>query len=92
MFIVRGSDQPASWPRGNSWAESFRLWDLFPSEDFVVADGRVRTSSLAEYAIPTSLDIPDEFSGESIETPYPRFAMAPRKWLVLLKRYSAPRC
>ena len=31
----------------------------------------MKTSSFAEYMIPTSVDIPDELLGQSIETPYP---------------------
>jgi CO/xanthine dehydrogenase Mo-binding subunit len=57
--------------KGQQLGGSVQALGFVLTEDFVVADGRVKTSSLAEYAIPTSLDIPDEFSGESIETPYP---------------------
>jgi CO/xanthine dehydrogenase Mo-binding subunit len=57
--------------KGQQLGGSVQALGLVLTEDFVVADGRVKTSSLAEYAIPTSLDIPDEFLGESIETPYP---------------------
>jgi len=40
-------------------------------EDFIVREGNVMTPSLAEYSIPTAMDLPEEFVSESIETPYP---------------------
>lgn len=40
-------------------------------ENMVTVDGQSKTPSFAEYAIPTALDIPEEFVAEGVETPYP---------------------
>ncbi|MEW6262568.1 MAG: xanthine dehydrogenase family protein molybdopterin-binding subunit [Thermodesulfobacteriota bacterium] len=39
-------------------------------EEMDVVDGRVKTRSLAEYPVPTSLDVPDVFIADTLETPY----------------------
>lgn len=40
-------------------------------ENMVTVDGHSKTPSFAEYAIPTALDLPEQFVAEGIETPYP---------------------
>lgn len=40
-------------------------------ENMVTADGFSKTPSFAEYMIPTSMDIPEEFLAEGVEMPYP---------------------
>jgi len=40
-------------------------------ENMVTVDGLQKTPSFAEYAIPTALDIPQQFLAEGVETPYP---------------------
>jgi CO/xanthine dehydrogenase Mo-binding subunit len=39
-------------------------------ENMVVEDGRIMTRSFAEYPVPTSLDVPDDFISDNLETPY----------------------
>ena len=41
-------------------------------EDFQMADGRVLTSRLSTYLIPTVVDVPDEFEAHIVEVPDPR--------------------
>lgn len=57
--------------RGQQLGGSLQALGFILMEDFIVEEGRVKTTSLSEYTIPTSLDVPDEFEAESIETPYP---------------------
>ncbi len=56
---------------GQQYGGSIQALGFVLMEDFIVQNGNAMTLSLAEYSIPTSLDIPVEFGAEFIETPYP---------------------
>jgi len=57
--------------KGQQFGGSVQALGYALMEDFVVQNSRVMTPSLAEYTIPTALDLPEEFLSVSIETPYP---------------------
>lgn len=57
--------------RGQLYGGSLQALGYAIMEKMIVQNGQLMTPSLAEYSIPTAMDVPDEIVSDNVEIPYP---------------------